>query len=440
MPIKSFKVEGKCALKGRMRMPGDKSISHRAVILAALADGTSTIRDLLESTDVLATVSAFRQLGVKIEGPRDGALWVDGVGLDGLSAPTRPLDMGNSGTAMRLLAGVLVGQDFESTLVGDASLSQRPMGRIIDPLTRMGAKISGIQDDTPPLKIRPTKALRAIDYSMPVASAQVKSALLLAGAYANGATTITESAVTRDHTERMLTGFKYSGQVGRQPIKIEGRGRLSACEITVPGDLSSAAFFVVGATISEGSSVRLENVGINGTRSGVLDILREMGANIQFESKRVICGEEVADLVISHSSLNGISIGPELVSRSIDEFPAIAIAAACATGRTTIRGAEELRVKETDRIRAVVQGLNTLNIEAVELEDGMVITGGELKSGNVNSFQDHRIAMAFSIAGAATQGSIRIADCGNVETSFPDFVSQAARCGLNIVEQPGDIA
>tara|TARA_B100001123_G_scaffold185471_1_gene212260 strand:+ start:1622 stop:2893 length:1272 start_codon:yes stop_codon:yes gene_type:complete len=423
-----------------MRMPGDKSISHRAVILAALADGTSIIRDLLESTDVLATVSAFRQLGVKIEGPRDGALWVDGVGLDGLSAPTRPLDMGNSGTAMRLLAGVLVGQDFESTLVGDASLSQRPMGRIIDPLTRMGAKISGVQDDTPPLKIRPTKALRAIDYSMPVASAQVKSALLLAGAYANGATTITESAVTRDHTERMLTGFKYSGQVGRQPIKIEGRGRLSACEITVPGDLSSAAFFVVGATISEGSSVRLENIGINGTRSGVLDILREMGANIQLESKRVICGEEVADLVISHSSLNGISIGPELVSRSIDEFPAIAIAAACATGRTTIRGAEELRVKETDRIRAVVQGLNTLNIEAVELEDGMVITGGELKSGNVNSFQDHRIAMAFSIAGAATQGSIRIADCGNVETSFPDFVSQAAGCGLNIIEQPGDIA
>ncbi len=421
-------------------MPGDKSISHRAVILAALADGTSIIRDLLESTDVLATVSAFRQLGVKIEGPRDGALWVDGVGLDGLSAPTRPLDMGNSGTAMRLLAGVLVGQDFESTLVGDASLSQRPMGRIIDPLTRMGAKISGVQDDTPPLKIRPTKALRAIDYSMPVASAQVKSALLLAGAYANGATTITESAVTRDHTERMLTGFKYSGQVGRQPIKIEGRGRLSACEITVPGDLSSAAFFVVGATISEGSSVRLENIGINGTRSGVLDILREMGANIQLESKRVICGEEVADLVISHSSLNGISIGPELVSRSIDEFPAIAIAAACATGRTTIRGAEELRVKETDRIRAVVQGLNTLNIEAVELEDGMVITGGELKSGNVNSFQDHRIAMAFSIAGAATQGSIRIADCGNVETSFPDFVSQAAGCGLNIIEQPGDIA
>jgi len=421
-------------------MPGDKSISHRAVILAALADGTSIIRDLLESTDVLATVSAFRQLGVKIEGPRDGALWVDGVGLDGLSAPTRPLDMGNSGTAMRLLAGVLVGQGFESTLVGDASLSQRPMGRIIDPLTRMGAKISGVQDDTPPLKIRPTKALRAIDYSMPVASAQVKSALLLAGAYANGATTITESAVTRDHTERMLTGFKYSGQVGRQPIKIEGRGRLNACEITVPGDLSSAAFFVVGATISEGSSVRLENIGINGTRSGVLDILREMGANIQFESKRVICGEEVADLVISHSSLNGISIGPELVSRSIDEFPAIAIAAACATGRTTIRGAEELRVKETDRIRAVVQGLNTLNIEAVELEDGMVITGGELKSGNVNSFQDHRIAMAFSIAGAATQGSIRIADCGNVETSFPDFVSQAAGCGLNIIEQPGDIA
>ena len=421
-------------------MPGDKSISHRAVILAALADGTSTIRDLLESTDVLATVSAFRQLGVKIEGPRDGALWVNGVGLDGLSAPTRPLDMGNSGTAMRLLAGVLVGQDFESTLVGDASLSQRPMGRIIDPLTRMGAKISGVQDDTPPLKIRPTNALRAIDYSMPVASAQVKSALLLAGAYANGATTITESAVTRDHTERMLTGFKYSGQVGRQPIKIEGRGRLSACEITVPGDLSSAAFFVVGATISEGSSVRLENIGINGTRSGVLDILREMGANIQLEFKRVICGEEVADLVISHSSLNGISIGPELVSRSIDEFPAIAIAAACATGRTTIRGAEELRVKETDRIRAVVQGLNTLNIEAVELEDGMVITGGELKSGNVNSFQDHRIAMAFSIAGAATQGSIRIADCGNVETSFPDFVSQAAGCGLNIIEQPGDIA
>ena len=436
--MKSFSVAGKCAFSGRIRIPGDKSISHRAVILASLADGRSVIHDLLESADVLATITAFRRLGVRMEGPKDSTLRIDGVGLRGLSAPGGILDMGNSGTAMRLMAGVLAGQNFAATLVGDRSLSQRPMERIIDPLTRMGADIGSSVDGTPPLEIRPVDKLRGLDYSVPIPSAQVKSAVLLAGLYASGTTCVRESAVTRDHTERMLVGFKYSGYLYDHPAMLDGGGSLSACDVIVPGDLSSAAFFLVGATISEGSSVRLENIGVNRTRSGILEILESMGADIRLESNRMICGEEVADLVVRYSPLHGISIDPKLVSRSIDEFPAIAIAAACAKGSTTIRGAEELRVKETDRIKAIVKGLRALGIQVVELEDGMVITGGQLYGGEVNSCQDHRIAMAFSVAGAATKGNVHIEDCDNVETSFPNFVTEAAGSGLNIVERPGE--
>jgi len=408
------------------------------VILASLADGRSVIHDLLESADVLATITAFRRLGVRMEGPKDSTLRIDGVGLRGLSAPGGILDMGNSGTAMRLMAGVLAGQNFAATLVGDRSLSQRPMERIIDPLTRMGADIGSSVDGTPPLEIRPVDKLRGLDYSVPIPSAQVKSAVLLAGLYASGTTCVRESAVTRDHTERMLVGFKYSGYLYDHPAMLDGGGSLSACDVIVPGDLSSAAFFLVGATISEGSSVRLENIGVNRTRSGILEILESMGADIRLESNRMICGEEVADLVVRYSPLHGISIDPKLVSRSIDEFPAIAIAAACAKGSTTIRGAEELRVKETDRIKAIVKGLRALGIQVVELEDGMVITGGQLYGGEVNSCQDHRIAMAFSVAGAATKGNVHIEDCDNVETSFPNFVTEAAGSGLNIVERPGE--
>ena len=436
--MKSFSVAGKCAFSGRIRIPGDKSISHRAVILASLADGRSVIHDLLESADVLATITAFRRLGVRMEGPKDSTLRIDGVGLRGLSAPGGILDMGNSGTAMRLMAGVLAGQNFAATLVGDRSLSQRPMERIINPLTRMGADIGSSVDGTPPLEIRPVDKLRGLDYSVPIPSAQVKSAVLLAGLYASGTTCVRESAVTRDHTERMLVGFKYSGYLYDHPAMLDGGGSLSACDVIVPGDLSSAAFFLVGATISEGSSVRLENIGVNRTRSGILEILESMGADIRLESNRMICGEEVADLVVRYSPLHGISIDPKLVSRSIDEFPAIAIAAACAKGSTTIRGAEELRVKETDRIKAIVKGLRALGIQVVELEDGMVITGGQLYGGEVNSCQDHRIAMAFSVAGAATKGNVHIEDCDNVETSFSNFVTEAAGSGLNIVERPGE--
>ena len=438
LSVSSFSVTGKCSFSGNIRIPGDKSISHRAVIFAALADGGSIIHDLLESADVLATITAFRHLGVRIEGPKESTLWVDGVGMNGLSPPGNRLDMGNSGTAMRLMAGVLAGQHFSTTLVGDTSLSQRPMGRIIEPLTRMGASIGSSPGGTPPLEIRPVNKLRGLDYSVPMASAQVKSAILLAGLYADGTTCVRESAITRDHTERMLAGFKYSGGLYEHPAMVEGGGRLSGCDVIVPGDLSSAAFFLVGATISEGSSVRLENIGVNRTRSGILDILITMGADIRVESKRMVCGEEVADLIVRHSPLNGISIDPELVSRSIDEFPVIAIAAACAKGNTTIRGAEELRVKETDRIIAIVKGLKALGVQVVELEDGMVITGGELRGGDVHSYQDHRIAMAFSVAGAATKGNVYIEDCGNVETSFPNFVSEAAGSGLNIVERFGE--
>ena len=436
-------------LSGEIRVAADKSISHRAVILGAIATGTSRIQNLLEGEDVRATVGAFRQMGVSIEKTGAGAYLIEGVGLHGLQPPPAALDMGNSGTAFRLVAGLLCGQRWPSTLVGDASLSARPMGRIIEPLMRMGAVIDAAHH-TPPLTISPapqlhTLGLRGIDYAMPVASAQVKSSLLLAGLYAEGVTSVTEPWPTRDHTERMLAGFGYpvTSEKGRTEkgkagprisprISLTGGGELRACEIRVPADLSSAAFFLVGASIMRGSDVLLRRVGVNPSRNGVLAILKKMGADIELRDPTTVGGEPVADLRVRAADLRGCRIDGGDVAAAIDEIPAIAVAAACAGGTTEIRDAGELRFKESDRIRSVVAGLRAIGVAVEEHADGLSITGGVIKGGRVESRGDHRIAMAFAVAGGAAEAPVEVLDCENIATSFPDFCRVANDAGLAI--------
>ena len=424
------------ALSGTAIVPADKSISHRSVIFGALADGVTEVTNLLTGEDVLSTVAAFRSMGVLIEGPDSGRLRISGAGKFGLQAPGNELDLGNSGTSIRLLSGLLSGQRFHSRLTGDESLRRRPMGRVVDPLTAMGAVIQSCEG-CPPLDIQPSQGLTGIEYQMPVASAQVKSALLLAGLYAEGETLISEATPTRDHTERMLAGFsKGQWRVG-SGIRINGDIALTGQCLEVPGDISSAAFLLVAATICPGSDLLLPGVGINPTRSAVLAILRLMGANIEISPERLESNEPVCDLRVRSASLKGIDIPPEFVANAIDEFPVLAIAAAAASGVTRVRGAKELRVKESDRIAAVVQGLATLGIDAVEYPDGMDITGGAFGSGSIESFGDHRIAMAFAVAGCISEGSVGIRDAGNIRTSFPNFLSLANSIGMNISELPG---
>ncbi len=419
-------------LQGPVRVPGDKSISHRAVMLGALADGETEVHGFLEGEDSLATLRAFRAMGVEVEGPRDGHLRIRGAGLDGLRAPPGPLDLGNSGTSMRLLAGILAAQPFDSVLQGDASLSRRPMARITHPLARMGARIETAPGGTPPLRIHGGRRLQGIDYVMPVASAQVKSCLLLAGLYAEGRTCVTEPAPTRDHTERMLASFgcEVLREAGR--ICVAGGGRLRATAIEVPGDISSAAFFMVGAAITPGAEVCLTGVGINPTRTGVVNILRAMGASLDIENERMAGGEPVGDIRVRASRLRGIVIPRDQVPLAIDEFPALFIAAACAEGETVLQGAAELRVKESDRIQVMADGLRALGVDARPTDDGMVIRGGRLGGGCVDSHGDHRIAMAFAMAGLRADGIIEIRDCANVATSFPGFVELARHAGLQI--------
>jgi len=422
------------ALRGRLRVPGDKSISHRAIMLGALAEGITEISGFLEGEDCLATLRAFRAMGVHIRGPEDGRVVIQGVGLHGLRAPAEFLDVGNSGTSMRLLAGLLAGQPFASVLAGDASLTRRPMRRVTEPLARMGACIEASPAGTAPLRIR-GKPLRGIDYSMPVASAQVKSCLLLAGLYAQGRTCITEPAPTRDHTERMLAGFGYP--VIRQGARscVDGGGRLRACAIDVPADLSSAAFFLVGASIAADAELLLEHVGINPTRTGIIEILARMGASIELLNRRQAGGEPIADIRVRSAPLRGIAIPPELVPLAIDEFPAVFIAAACAEGETVLTGAEELRVKESDRIQVMADGLQALGIDARPTPAGMLIRGGHLTGGEIDSHGDHRVAMAFAMASLRASGVIRIHDCANVSTSFPTFVALAQDLGLAIRQE-----
>jgi len=438
----SFVVAPGGRLAGRLRVPGDKSISHRAIMLGALAEGETHVGGFLEGADAISTMNVFRALGVRIDGPRDGRVTVQGVGLHGLRGTDAPLDCGNAGTAMRLLMGLLAGQRFGSTLVGDESLTRRPMRRVAEPLAAMGARID-TDDGRPPVRIHPVPGLTGIDYRMPVASAQVKSAVLLAGLYADGETSVTEPAPTRDHTERMLQGFGVTVARDGNRVALRGGQALCAADIDVPADISSAAFFLVGASIAEGSDVLLEHVGVNPTRTGILDILRLMGADIALENPREVGGEPVADLRVRAARLRGIAVPPELVPLAIDEFPAIFVAAACAEGRTVVTGAEELRVKESDRIAVMADGLHALGIDARPTPDGMIIEGRgadarPFGAGEIVTHGDHRIAMSFTMAALRARGPIRILDTANVGTSFPGFAALAARAGVDIVESSGD--
>ncbi|HYA36661.1 MAG TPA: 3-phosphoshikimate 1-carboxyvinyltransferase [Candidatus Methylomirabilis sp.] len=432
-----YVVQAGGKLTGRVRVPGDKSISHRSVMLGSLAEGTTRVTGLLEGEDVLSTLGAFRAMGVQAEGPDHGRLVIRGVGLRGLKAPAHPLDMGNSGTAMRLMAGILAGQAFDSELIGDASLSQRPMKRVAEPLGAMGAVIATADGGRPPLRIKGGQKLRAIDYKMPMASAQVKSSLLLAGLYADGETSVTEPAPTRDHTERMLRGFGYAVQTQGARSSLRGGGRLKACDIDVPADISSATFFLVGASIAPGSDVILEHVGINPTRIGVINILKLMGANLELQNPREIGAEPVADIRVRAAKLRGVRIPEDQVPLAIDEFPALFVAAACASGETMLTGAHELRVKESDRIAVMAQGLQRLGIEARETPDGIVIRGGSLRGGEVDSHGDHRVAMSFAMAALAASEPVTVRDCKNVDTSFPGFADLARGVGLGIDSRRG---
>lgn len=419
------------ALSGELAIPGDKSVSHRAIMLASIAEGTSRIHGFLEGADTRATAAIFEQLGVRIEAPAPGERIVLGVGLHGLRAPHGELDCGNAGTAMRLLAGLLAGQRFDCVLKGDASLSRRPMQRVIAPLAKMGARIEAQAGDLPPLRIRGS-ALHGMDYTTPVASAQVKSAVLLGGLYAEGTTQVHEPQPTRDYTERMLAAFGYPIEFEPGRATLEGGHRLHATAVVVPADFSSAAFFIVAATLIPGSELRLPGVGLNPRRTGLLNVLRAMGADIVEENPRESGGEPIADLLIRHARLHGIEVPAATVPDMIDEFPILFVAASAAEGTTIVRGAQELRVKESDRIAVMAAGLRALGVQIGEAADGAVIEGGTLHGGEVDARGDHRCAMAFAVAGAIARGVVRIRDCANVATSFPAFERTAHSAGLRI--------
>ena len=417
-------------LRGEVRVPGDKSISHRAIMLSSLAEGRSEISGFLEGEDTRATARIFAQLGVSIEHPEPGLRVVEGVGLHGLKAPLQALDCGNAGTGMRLISGVLAAQAFPSTLVGDESLSQRPMRRIIDPLSAMGAKINS-RDGLPPLTIKPADSgLRAIDYSPPVASAQVKSAVLLAGLYAEGETVVREPHPTRDYTERMLQAFGWPVSIESGRVAVRGGGQGRGMAIAVPSDFSSAAFPIVAGLLTAGSELTVLGVGIDARRTGLLSALRLMGAQIQSRPRSL----DRADIRVVHTQLQGADIPEHLVADMIDEFPALFVAAACATGVTRIRGAAELRVKESDRIAVMAAGLREMGIRVEEYPDGVDIHGARLTAATVNSHGDHRCAMALTIAAGMADGCSTIVDCANVETSFPGFTALWRQLGCPIEE------
>lgn len=426
----TYRVNPGGRLVGRLRIPGDKSVSHRAVMLGAIARGVTEVSHFLEGGDCLATRRAFEQMGVRIERPGPGRLVIQGVGRNGLQAPRAPLDLGNSGTSMRLMAGLLSGQSFDCELTGDASLSRRPMRRVADPLAQMGAHIELQAGGTAPMVIRGGAALHGIDYALPMASAQVKSCLLLAGLYAQGMTRVREPAVTRDHTERMLQAFGVQLERGNGAVALQGGQDLHATAIEIPGDISSAAFFLVGASLATGSDLLVENVGINPTRAGVIDILRAMGADIELQRERLAGAEPVADIRVRGAQLHGIHVPEALVPLAIDEFPALFVAAACAEGETVLTGAAELRVKESDRIQVMADGLRALGVVAEPRPDGIRIVGGRLRGGCVNSHGDHRVAMAFAMSALRSEEAIVIQDCANVDTSFPGFADTARSTGL----------
>ncbi|MGE8570853.1 MAG: bifunctional prephenate dehydrogenase/3-phosphoshikimate 1-carboxyvinyltransferase [Acinetobacter amyesii] len=438
-----FKIlPGPKQFQGKFTVPGDKSVSHRSIMFGAIAEGTTHVTGFLEGEDALATLQAFRDMGVSIEGPKNGEVTIHGVGMHGLKAPAGALYMGNSGTSMRLLSGMLSAQKFDSVMTGDASLSKRPMERIAKPLREMGAQIQTTGErGTPPVSISGSQNLKGIHYDLPMASAQVKSGILLAGLWAEGETVVTEPEPTRDHSERMLRAFGYDVKTEGNRISLLGGGKLVGTDIQVPSDISSAAFFMVGAAITEGSDVTLEAVGINPTRTGVIEILKQMGADLTVENERIAGGEPIADIRIRGSrTLKGIHMPEDQVPLAIDEFPALFIAAACAEGQTILTGAAELRVKESDRIQVMADGLKIMGIDCTPTEDGIIIEGqgkaGEwgaiFTGGQIESHHDHRIAMSFSMAGLRTSGEINIVGTETVATSFPTFTELATQAGLTI--------
>jgi 3-phosphoshikimate 1-carboxyvinyltransferase len=417
------------ALLGELTAPGDKSISHRALIFACLARGQSRVTGLLESEDVRATANACRQLGMGMRRDQD-TLVLDGVGSAGLSAPQSSLEMGNSGTAMRLLAGVLAAQPFGSELTGDESLSRRPMTRIVKPLTMMGARIETAHGGTPPLRISGNPDLQGIDYQSPIASAQVKSCVLLAGLYAKGRTTVTEPLKSRDHTEKMLPAFGVDllGDCG-----VTGGSRLLGTSVHVPGDISSAAFFMVAAAMVPGSDLLLRNVGLNETRSGIIQVLQAMGADLAIDGRAQQGGEEVGDIRVRYAGrLKGIAIPVELVPSLIDELPVILALAAVSEGTTVLGGAAELRVKESDRLAVMARGLETLGVSLEEFEDGVDIQGGQIQGGQVDGAGDHRCAMSFVVLGQITAADVFVSGAKNIDTSYPGFVRDLSRIGGSV--------
>ena len=433
-----FDVRPTHRVSGTLEVPGDKSISHRSLLLSGLAEGTSEVSGFLASEDCLASLAAMRALGVHIEQPAATRVRIHGVGLRGLKAASRPLDMGNAGTAIRLFTGLLAAQEFPSRLIGDESLMKRPMERVAKPLREMGAEVR-THNGTPPIDIAGGRRLKGIEYHMPVASAQVKSAVLLAALYAEGATTVVAPAVCRDHSERMLLSSGVRLSTEGLATTIYPPARLASLDLNVPGDFSSAAFFIVAGLLgAAGEGLLLQNVGLNPTRTGLLDILRSMGADIQVENSRMSGAEPVGDLRVRASALHGVAVPASLVPLAIDEFPVLFIAAACAEGETLISGAEELRVKESDRIAAMSAGLATLGVEHRVTPDGMCIegraAGPAFGGGEIDACGDHRIAMAFSFAGLRAAKPITVRDVANVATSFPGFVALARSVGLDIDE------
>jgi 3-phosphoshikimate 1-carboxyvinyltransferase len=427
---------------GCITVAGDKSISHRSLMLGAIAEGTTTVHGFLASEDCIATQGALEAMGVAIERSPDGRVRVEGAGAAGLRASSRVLDLGNSGTAIRLLMGLLAGQPFNSELTGDASLRQRPMERVAAPLRLMGARIATSTGGRPPVTIGGGARLRGIDYELPMASAQVKSALLLAALSAEGATTVRSPGPSRDHTERMLQSMgvklELSAAGAGHTVTLAGPARLRGFDVRVPADFSSAAFFIVAGCLGARDGLGIENVGVNPTRTGLLTILREMGAVIELRNQRSVGAEPVADIWVTQSELKGIAVPPELVPLAIDEFPILFVAAAAASGETVVSGAEELRKKETDRIAVMARGLETVGIEVEERPDGARIVGGALGGGVVDSRGDHRIAMSFAVASLKASSAIEILNTAEVATSFPNFLEIASAVGLRVSASEAD--
>ena len=433
----NFLIKRGLSLKGEITVPGDKSISHRSIILSSLAEGTSKISGLLEGEDCLATIEIFRNMGIKIVN-EEGVYSIEGTGLRGLEAPQRPLDFGNSGTSIRLCSGILSAQSFKSTLVGDSSLSSRPMQRIVEPLSSMGAKITS-KNGTLPLNIFPSDSLKSINYLLPVASAQVKSCIMLAALYAEGVTKIEEVAVTRDHTENMFKHFgiplKIENSRGKKNISLSKIDCINPTDINICGDFSSAAFFILAALICPKSELLIKNIGINKTRIGLLHALRHMGANIELINQTDSI-EPTADILVKSSNLKGIILNTNLVANMIDEMPVFFIAAALSDGVTIVKDAKELRAKESDRLQAMADALSSFGVKYDLEEDGIKIYGlgskGVLNSTNINSHGDHRIAMASAIGSLRSENEVSVFDCLNVNTSYPNFIDTCKEIGIEI--------